>query len=251
MLKGTGKTLLPRALSEELGCSLVNLRISDVVRGEIGTSEKRVVQLFQEAKRCAPSVLFIDEFQALFTSRAAAGEGDSGGGGSLTATLAGCFDDLNVWNRNAGAESLVTVLASTNEPWAVDPGFLRPGRLDKCVFVGPLNCQGRVEFLSKRVQSQTERGEKSENSENSEAQLQILQAVAAATEGFTGADLTLLLSRAQDTCSMRESSASLGNTPPSVEHGDFQEALRKTQASTCPDDILDYTDWISQYPYLH
>ena len=225
----------------------MNLRISDVVRGEIGTSEKRVVQLFQEAKRCAPSVLFIDEFQALFTSRAAAGEGDSGGGGSLTATLASCFDDLNVWNRNAGAESLVTVLASTNEPWAVDPGFLRPGRLDKCVFVGPLNCQGRVEFLSKRVLSQTERNEKTERCES---QLQMLQAVAAATEGFTGADLTLLLSRAQDICSMRESSALFGNTPPAVELDDFQEALRKTQASTCPDDILDFTDWISQYPYL-
>lgn len=217
-----------------------------MVRGEIGTSEKRVVQLFQEAKRCAPSVLFIDEFQALFTSRAV-GEGDNAGGSSLTATLAGCFDDLNVWNRNVGAESLVTVLASTNEPWAVDPGFLRPGRLDKCVFVGPLNCQGRLEFLSKRVLSQAERNEKSEKVES---QMRMLQAVATATEGFTGADLTLLLSRAQDICAVRESSASFRNTPPSIEHNDFQEALLKTQASTCPADIFDYTDWISQYPYL-
>lgn len=236
---------MPRALSEELGCSLVNLRISDVVRGEIGTSEKRVVQLFQEAKRCAPSVLFIDEFQALFTSRAA-GDGDSGGS-SLTATLAGCFDDLNVWNRNAGAESLVTVLASTNEPWAVDPGFLRPGRLDKCVFVGPLNCQGRLEFLANRVMSQSKRNE---NEDKDESHMHMLQAVATATEGFTGADLTLLLSRAQDICAMRARSAQSGNTSQFIEHSDFQEALRRTQASTCSEDILDYTDWISQYPYL-
>jgi len=243
--------LLPRTLAEELGCSLVNLRISDVVRGEIGTSEKRVAQLFQEAKRCAPSVLFIDEFQALFTSRS--GDGGDSSGSSLTVTLSGCFDDLNVWNRHAGAESLVTVIASTNEPWAVDPGFLRPGRLDKCVFVGPLDAPGRLEFLTKRLPCVASLEENNRPELEQEHAL-VLARAAAATAGFTGADLTLLLARVEDAraarCASPAAAVSVVGGGGLVSQSDFEHALRHTLASTCAEDLLDYQEWLDQYPYL-
>lgn len=253
MHTGTGKTLLPRVLADELGCALVNVRISDVVRGEVGTSERRVVQLFQEAKSSAPCVVFIDEFQALFTAR----EEGGGDGSTLTAALAGCFDDINTWNRHAGAESLVTVIASTNEPWAIDAGFLRSGRLDMCVFVGPLDAAGREEFLvghiARRQQEQYQGSGSSPPSPVMEVDL--CQQVAAVTEGFTGADLTLLLSRAQELSYFRSFSSTavvrpITSTGTELCWADFQAALQNTKASTTLADVEEYLDWQRLYPYL-
>lgn len=68
-------------------------------------------------------------------------------GASLTSALALCLDDVAAWNMYAGTGSLITIIAATNEPWAVDIGFLRPGRFDKRVFVGPLDLQGRYLLL--------------------------------------------------------------------------------------------------------
>ena len=74
------------------------MRLTDVVRGHIGTGEKRLRDIFGEARRNAPSIVFIDEFQAIFTSRTNDGpEENSGVGISLTSALMGCFDDLNTW----------------------------------------------------------------------------------------------------------------------------------------------------------
>jgi ATP-dependent 26S proteasome regulatory subunit len=129
---GTGKTLLPGVCAKSLCCPILNLRLTDVVRGEIGTGERAVVDLFNSAKRSAPCIIFIDEFQAVFTART----GGSSVGASLSSALAGCFDDIQIWNSSAGAESIITVVASTNEPWAVDRTFLRPGRLNYVILVG-------------------------------------------------------------------------------------------------------------------
>ena len=118
------------------------------MRGEIGSGERRVRELFAEAKRSSLSIIFIDEFQAVFTSREEGVASASDVGATLTATLSGCFDDLSIWNRYSGLESLVTVIASTNEPWTLDRSFLRPQRLERCLFVGPLSAEGRVEFFT-------------------------------------------------------------------------------------------------------
>lgn len=72
-------------------------------------------------------------------------------GASLTSALAMCLDDIGHWNMYAGSASLVTVIAATNEPWCVDAGFLRPGRFDRKVFVGPLDVMGRYELLKKEL----------------------------------------------------------------------------------------------------
>ena len=108
---GTGKTLVPRVMCSQLGCSLVNLKISEIIRGEIGSSEKNIMKVFTYAKRVAPSIIFIDEFQAIFS-----GNHENNGSGrsdsTLSATLALCFDELEVWNKYVGSESLVSIYSN-------------------------------------------------------------------------------------------------------------------------------------------
>jgi SpoVK/Ycf46/Vps4 family AAA+-type ATPase len=209
------------------------MRLSEVVRGEVGTSERRVRSLFQEAKQAAPSIVFIDEFQALFTSRGRS-EGADGGksevGSTLSAALAGCFDDLASWNRNAGPESMVTVVAATNEPWAVDSGFLRPGRLGKCLLVGPLDVSGRAAYVRNSLGA-------------GPAVNAIAETVAQRTEGYSGADLTLLCARAAQICA-----ESPGGAAPSLR--EFERALQCTAASTSAEDMEEYRHWQAQYPHL-
>jgi SpoVK/Ycf46/Vps4 family AAA+-type ATPase len=181
---GTGKTLLVRRLARLAGTQhshrLLTLRLVDVVRGEVGAGERAIASVFQEAKRVAPAILFIDEFQALFVSRSVTSSSSAGADDkSLSSTLAGCFDDLAEWNAHAGSSSLVTVIAATNEPWAVDEGFLRPGRFDRVLFVGPLSEVDRAAFLQ-------------------QAGVEIVDKVLLdKTAGFSGADMELLAIRAQ------------------------------------------------------
>jgi SpoVK/Ycf46/Vps4 family AAA+-type ATPase len=224
---GTGKTLLPRALAAELQCALVTVRLSDVVRGEVGSSERRLREVFQEARAAAPSVVFIDEFQAMFVAREEGG--GSTGVSTLSAALAGCFDDLAAWNRHAGAEAQVTVIAATNEPWAVDGSFLRPGRLGRCLLVGPLDCDGRRDLLGAELRG---------NEWSSGA----VQTLAEGTEGFSGADLKLLCARAGAVAE------GAGAVWPALEH--FQEALLHTRASTSAEDMDEYRAWQEQHPHL-
>jgi SpoVK/Ycf46/Vps4 family AAA+-type ATPase len=155
---GTGKTLLAKATalmmqrnpSEDSvsasvrggGGYFISLSASDIVRSEVGKSEKLVSSAFKTARENAPSVIFIDEFQALFTSR----DGTLGGGGKgssrLASTLLQCMDDIVKWqeadssvlNRNRKTEfenNRVVVLGATNTPWMIDRAFLRAGRFDR------------------------------------------------------------------------------------------------------------------------
>jgi SpoVK/Ycf46/Vps4 family AAA+-type ATPase len=169
-----------------------------VVRGEVGAGERALWETFADAKRRAPSVVFIDEFQAAFTARSGGtgGGGEDGTGALLTAALAACMDDVERWNAAAGPASSVTVLAATNEPWAVDEGFLRPGRLDQTLYVGTLEVGARRALLSEalalRGGSGNGRGEEASDAEMEAAAV----AVCGMTAGFTGADLSLLVQRA-------------------------------------------------------
>jgi SpoVK/Ycf46/Vps4 family AAA+-type ATPase len=211
------------------------MRLSEVVRGEVGTSERRVRGLFQEAKQTAPSIVFIDEFQAIFTSRGESNGADGGKGevgSTLSAALAGCFDDLASWNRSAGPESIVTVIAATNEPWAVDGSFLRPGRLGKCLLVGPLDTGGRAAYVRRYLGA------------GLVAQGGIAESVAQRTEGFSGADLSLLCARARRACA----EGSAGGASLSLR--DFEQALQFTAASTSAEDMEEYQHWQAQYPHL-
>ena len=173
----------------------MSLKLSDILRGHIGVGEQRIRAIFAEAKANAPSVLFIDEFQSLFSARAGSQQNVSGSGpdtsdsvgASLTSALALCLDDVGAWNMYAGTASLITIIAATNEPWCVDAGFLRAGRFDKKVFVGPLDVMGRYELLGKAFIVYV-----FISFETVEDRHQLLLDVATKmTDFFTGADITL------------------------------------------------------------
>ncbi|CAN0467597.1 unnamed protein product, partial [Ectocarpus sp. 12 AP-2014] len=172
---GTGKTLLAKAAATETGATFIELKVSDVVRGEIGESEKAVDQAFRTARELAPSIVFIDEFQALFASREAGG----GTGSRLASQLLVCMDELARWRaaarrsvadiadgkdsagdndgpapaaqggegRGGGGSANVMVLAATNAPEAVDAAFLRPGRFDEIVYAVLPDADGRRQIL--------------------------------------------------------------------------------------------------------
>ena len=131
---GTGKTKLPRVVAASLRYPLLVCKLSEILSGEIGSSEKKLSAIFQEAKGCSPCIIFIDEMQALFTNRANNDERQSIGH-SLSSTLAICLDDIYMWNNNAStitSNNQITIIASTNEPWAIDTSFLRSGETSIC-----------------------------------------------------------------------------------------------------------------------
>jgi SpoVK/Ycf46/Vps4 family AAA+-type ATPase len=160
---GTGKTLLAKAVAKllnegvnvgSIGGTFISLQAGDLVRSEVGHSEKLLVSSFDTARSNAPSVVFIDEFQALFAERSMSG------GGKLASSLLQCMDDINKWkDADAKAHSIaghagnlrVVVMGATNVPWMVDKAFLRPGRFDRVVHVGLPTLEERKMILKVHV----------------------------------------------------------------------------------------------------
>lgn len=147
-LPGTGKTLIARALASESNARFFNISIPQIIRSEVGESEKFVSELFQRAKDVAPSVIFLDEFQAMFTSRDSA---DSSGGGAsrqLTSQLMIEMDHLQGGKSEESCQSSqVIVIAATNVIDAIDPALLRPGRFDHVVHVPVPDTEARRSLL--------------------------------------------------------------------------------------------------------
>lgn len=227
-LPGTGKTLLARRVAATTGGCFVNIRLSDVLRGVVGAAEKRLRDIFASARRDAPTVLFIDEFQAMFTNRAS----HEHAGHSLTATLTSCLDDVAQWNAHAGAESLITVIAATNEPWLIDAAFLRGGRFDKCILVGPLDPEGRKKFL---VEELKVKGMFPNISDS------MLDEMVNMTEYYTGADIVLLLQKAIEIAldSVDENIWRIT----SLEWRHIEEALKVCAPSCSEMDMKRYAEW--------
>lgn len=214
---GTGKTLLAKAVANLLGVqgdsqqggSFLSLEASEIVRSEVGNSEKRVVSVFDTARDNAPSVVFIDEFQALFTARSGRGSGQ------LASTLLQCLDDVNRWNdvSDDTEEKRVVVMGATNAPWMIDKAFLRPGRFDRVVHVGLPTGDERRSILRVMLQRMSTTGDA--------LATDFLDDVVERTNGFSGADLAALCRAAATRC-LRENGGA--NT---VETVHFLEALEE------------------------
>jgi len=182
--------------ARELGCSFFNIRLPDVIKSQVGVGERQLRAIMESARQAAPSIVFIDEFQAMFTTRKDERSGGSSSeiGSSLSSALAGCFDDILIWNSHAGAESMVTVLAATNEPWAVDRGFLRPGRFGSTMYIGPLDTAGRSELLMRLLsQVVAENTAIPIDMEESAAEKELVESIVAQTDGATGAEIEFLV----------------------------------------------------------
>lgn len=174
---GTGKTLLARAVAGEADVQFLSISGSDFMEMYVGVGASRVRDLFDQAKKVAPAIIFIDEIDAVGRKR---GSGLGGGHDEREQTLNQLLVEMDGFERTEG----VIVLAATNRPDILDPALLRPGRFDRQVYINPPDSKGREEIL--KVHSKGKRLDESVN----------LKVVALATSGFTGADLSNLMNEA-------------------------------------------------------
>lgn len=174
---GTGKTLLAKAVAGEAGVPFFSISGSDFVEMFVGVGASRVRDLFEDAKRHAPCIIFIDEIDAVARRR---GTGLGGGHDEREQTLNQLLVEMDGFSANAG----IIVMAATNRVDILDPAILRPGRFDRKVSVGRPDVQGRKEILEVHAKGKP-LGDDVD-----------LTQIAQTTAGFTGADLENLLNEA-------------------------------------------------------
>jgi len=175
---GTGKTLLAKAIAGEAGVPFYSISGSDFVEMFVGVGASRVRELFREAKKNTPCIIFIDEIDAVGGHRAAVG--GAGGQEERGQTLNALLVEMDGFSR----DQTIIVLAATNRPDILDPALLRAGRFDRQITVLPPDVKGRLQIL----QVHTARVKIAENLE--------LEEIARTTPGFTGAELANLVNEA-------------------------------------------------------
>jgi cell division protease FtsH len=200
---GTGKTLLARAVAGEAGVPFFSISGSEFVEMFVGVGAARVRDLFEQARRAAPCIIFIDELDALGRSRVA---GAFGGLDEKEQTLNQLLAELDGFDPSVG----VILLAATNRPEILDPALLRAGRFDRQVLVDRPDRKGRLEILKVHV-----------------GKVQLapdidLDVIAGLTTGFTGADIANLVNEAAIIATRRNGVAATLN--------DFTEAIERIVA---------------------
>jgi len=201
---GTGKTLLAKAVAGEAGVPFFSISGSEFVEMFVGVGAARVRDLFDQARKAAPCIIFIDELDALGRSRVSAPF--SGGMDEKEQTLNQLLAELDGFDPSAG----VILLAATNRPETLDPALLRAGRFDRQVLVDRPDRRGRLEILKVHVRK---------------VQLAAdidLDAIAGLTTGFTGADIANLVNEAAIVATRRNAAA--------VSLNDFTEAIERIVA---------------------
>ena len=174
---GTGKTLIAKAVAGEAGVMFFSISGSDFVEMFVGVGASRVRDLFNDAKKNAPCIIFIDEIDAVARRR---GTGMGGGHDEREQTLNQMLVEMDGFSVNEG----IIVIAATNRVDILDPAILRPGRFDRKVVVGRPDVKGRKEILEVHAKSKPLSDDVD------------LEVVAQTTAGFTGADLENLLNEA-------------------------------------------------------
>jgi cell division protease FtsH len=174
---GTGKTLLAKAIAGEAGVPFFSISGSDFVEMFVGVGASRVRDLFEQAKKSSPCIIFIDEIDAVGRQR---GAGLGGGHDEREQTL----NQLLVEMDGFGVNENIIIISATNRPDILDPALLRPGRFDRQVLVGAPDVKGREEILKVHARNKHL------------AESVKLEVLAKRTPGFTGADLENLLNEA-------------------------------------------------------
>jgi cell division protease FtsH len=199
---GTGKTLLARAVAGEAEAAFFSISASEFVEAIVGVGASRVRDLFKQAKEAAPSIVFIDELDAIGRQRAGSG-GFSGGHDEREQTLNQILTEMDGFEPGTN----VIVLGATNRPEILDPALLRPGRFDRRIAVQTPDKNGRAEILRIHTRSVPL------------AESVDIEAIAASTPGMSGADLALLVNEAALFAARRDHER--------VELNDFTDAIEK------------------------
>ncbi len=203
---GTGKTLMAKAVAGEAGVPFFSISGSEFVELFVGAGAARVRDLFEQAKKKAPCIIFIDELDAIGKSRAS-GAGFVGGNDEREQTLNQLLTEMDGFSAG---DATVIVLAATNRPEILDPALLRPGRFDRQVLVDRPDLAGRLKILEIYAQK-VRLGEDVD-----------LKAIATRTPGFAGADLANLVNEA--------ALLAARNQRPTVAQEDFNEAIERVVA---------------------
>jgi transitional endoplasmic reticulum ATPase len=182
---GTGKTMLAKAVATASSANFLPVSIPDLLKGEVGETEKAIQKMFSAASLAAPCVVFLDEIEALFGSRGSATKL----GQKMVSQLLIEMDSLD---GKKGAASQVVVLAATNVPWVIDPAILRPGRLDTPIYVPPPNEDARAKILRLGTFEMPLAGDVD------------FATLAKMTPSFTGADIKNLCRNAALVCLQRQ-----------------------------------------------
>ena len=202
---GTGKTLLARAVAGEADVPFFSISGSDFVEMYVGVGASRVRDLFDQAKKSAPAIIFIDEIDAVGRHR---GAGMGGGHDEREQTLNQLLVEMDGFGNNEG----IIIIAATNRPDILDPALLRPGRFDRQVTVGRPDLKGREEILQVHAKNKPLAPDVD------------LKTVAHGTVGFVGADLENLLNEAALLAAKRNKKA--------VTMTDIDEAIVKVEVGT-------------------
>ena len=202
---GTGKTLLARAVAGEADVPFFSISGSDFVEMYVGVGASRVRDLFDQAKKSAPSIIFIDEIDAVGRHR---GAGMGGGHDEREQTLNQLLVEMDGFGNNEG----IIIIAATNRPDILDPALLRPGRFDRQVTVGRPDLKGREEILKVHAKNKPLAPDVD------------LKSVAHATIGFVGADLENLMNEAALLAAKRNKKA--------ITMTDIDEATVKVEVGT-------------------
>jgi SpoVK/Ycf46/Vps4 family AAA+-type ATPase len=204
---GCGKTFLAAATAGEIQAAFLSVGLNDVLDMWLGQSEQRLHAVFAEARRVAPAVVFFDEVDALAAKRSDLRQ--SAGRGVVNQFLAE-LDGVRTSNEG------VLVLAATNAPWHLDDAFLRTGRFDRVIFIPPPDATARAAVLRLQLRNRPQEGID-------------VDAIAAATDGFSGADLRAVVETAIDA---RLSEAIRTGEEHPITHQDLLAAVKGVRPST-------------------
>ena len=209
---GTGKTLLARATAGEAGVPFFSASASEFIEMIVGVGASRVRELFTEARKVAPAIIFIDEIDTI--GRARGGARSIGGHDEREQTLNQILTEMDGFSGHEG----VVVLAATNRPDVLDPALLRPGRFDRQIMVHPPDQKGRLEILKVHVRGVPLAADVD------------LERLAGSTPGMTGADLANLVNEAALLAARRKQDA--------VRQRDLMDALEKVQLGTARNVVI-------------
>jgi cell division protease FtsH len=209
---GTGKTLLARATAGEAKVPFFSASASEFIEMIVGVGASRVRELFSEARKVAPAIIFIDEIDTI--GRARGGARSFGGHDEREQTLNQILTEMDGFSGHEG----VVVLAATNRPDVLDPALLRPGRFDRQIIIHPPDHKGRVEILKVHTRKVPLAADVN------------LEQLASATPGMTGADLANLVNEAALLAARR--------TQDAVHQRDLTDALEKVQLGTARNVVI-------------
>lgn len=251
---GTGKTYLISLIAQHLNYSFLNVKLSSVICGEIGSSEQKIRNIFADAKRSIPCIVFIDEFQALFPSN---DHQSSTSNSSLLITLAGCIDEIQLYNQYSsdnkrnGSEnnnsSNIIIIAATNEPWRVDKSFLRSGRFDQILYVGLMNDLDRSQLISKLLQNLLKKN--SFLSVHEEDKI-VLEEMCGEMKSYTAADICYIFQRIEAMLIQELMNVAPQNNGSDCEYyfvqitkSHFQKVLKDSIPSCTTEEVEEYLQW--------